>query len=268
VTPAVEAGGVPLAYEERGDGEPLLLVHGTACDRSVWEELLEALPGGLRAIAYDRRAYGGSGTPEPYGGTTVEEQADDAAELLEALNAAPALLCGHDLGALVCLDLLRRRPDLARGAVLVGPPLLALTPRGPEVMSELREAVRQGAADGGPAGAVEAFLVELGGERALDLLGARRLEAATGAARAFAADLAAAPRWSFARRELRAVEGPVVVLAGLHGGAWREPAVALAGLLPGARLVEVEAGHFVPLERPEIVAESIAELSGHEALRP
>jgi pimeloyl-ACP methyl ester carboxylesterase len=267
VTPAVEAGGVPLAYEERGAGNPLLLVHGTACDRSVWDEVLEAIPEALRAIAYDRRAYGESGAPEPYGGTTVEEQADDAAELLEALGAAPALLCGHDLGALVCLDLLRRRPGLGRAAVLVEPPLLALSPRGPEVMSELREAVQRGAADGGPAGAVEAFLVELGGEGVRDLLGARRLEAATRAARAFAADLAAAPRWSFLRRELRAVEAPVVVLAGNRGGPWREPAVALAGLLPGARLVEVAAGHFVQLERPESVAEAIAELSGHEALR-
>jgi pimeloyl-ACP methyl ester carboxylesterase len=266
VTPTVEAGGIPLAYEERGAGDPLLLVHGTASDRSVWEELLGALPDGFRAIAYDRRAYGESGAPEPYGGTTVEEQADDAAELLAALGAAPALLCGHDLGALACLDLLRRRPELTRGAVLIEPPLLALSPRGPEVMSELREVVQRGAADGGPGGAVEAFLVELGGESVIDLLGSRRLEAAKGAPRAFAADLAAAPRWSFARRELRAIDAPVVVIAGLHGGAWREPATALAGLLGNAQLTEVAATHFVQLERPDVVAETVAALRAGEAL--
>jgi pimeloyl-ACP methyl ester carboxylesterase len=260
VTPTVVVADLPLVYEERGAGQPLLLVHGTACDRAVWEELLGALPESLRAIAYDRRAYGESGAPEPYGGTTVEEQADDAAELLEKLDAAPALLCGHDLGALVCLDLLRRRPDLARGAVLIEPPLLSLSPRGAEAMSELREAVQRGAADGGPAGAVEAFLVGLGGEGVLDLLGTRRISAATSAPRAFAADLAAAPRWSFARRELRAIDAPVTVVAGTRGGAWREPAPALSELLGSARLVEVEAGHFVQLERPETVAETIADL--------
>jgi pimeloyl-ACP methyl ester carboxylesterase len=257
VTPTVEAAGVPLAYEERGAGDALLLVHGTASDRSVWDELLAALPDGIRAIVYDRRAYGDSGAPEPYGGTTVEEQADDAAHLIETLGARPALLCGHDLGALVCLDLLRRRPELARGAVLVEPPLLALSPRGPQVMSELREAVQGGAADGGPAGAVEAFLRHLGGEAVIDLLGTRRVEAATGAARAFAADLAAAPRWSFARRELRAIDAPVVVVAGEHSGPWREPATALAELLGNARLMEVAATHFVQLQRPDVVAEAV-----------
>jgi pimeloyl-ACP methyl ester carboxylesterase len=261
VTPTVEAAGVPLAYEERSTGEPLLLVHGTACDRSVWEELVTALPEGLRAIFYDRRGYGESGAPEPYGGTTVEEQADDAAALLEALDAAPALLCGHDLGALVSLDLLRRRPELARGAVLVEPPLLALSPRGPDVMSELREAIQQGAHDRGPGGAVTAFLVYVAGEAVLDLLGSRRVERATQAARAFAADLAAAPRWSFARRELRAIEAPVVVVAGLHGGPWREPAEELSALLANARLVEVPGSHFVQLEQPEALAEAVADVS-------
>jgi len=266
VTPTVEAAGVPLAYEERGTGDPLLLVHGTACDRSVWEELRGALPDGYRAIAYDRRGYGESGAPEPYEGTTVEEQADDAAELLESIGASPALLCGHDLGALACLDLLRRRPELASGAVLIEPPLLALSPRGPEEMSGLREAVQRGAADRGPGGAVEAFLVELGGEPVVDLLGRRRLDAAKAAPRAFAADLAAAPRWSFARRELRAIEAPVIVIAGLHGGALREPAAALAGLLGNARLTEVAATHFVQVERPDVVVETLAALRTGEAL--
>ncbi|MEA2421871.1 MAG: hypothetical protein QOF55_970, partial [Thermoleophilaceae bacterium] len=72
MTPAtVEGGGVALAYDERGDGPPAVLVHGTATDRSVWRETVEALGEGARAIAYDRRAYGDSGAPEPYGGTTV-----------------------------------------------------------------------------------------------------------------------------------------------------------------------------------------------------
>ena len=267
MSPTVEGPAGPLAYEERGTGEALLLVHGTASDRSVWEELLAALPEGFRAITYDRRAYGESGAPEPYGGTTVEEQADDAAQLIDALGARPALLCGHDLGALVCLDLVRRRPELARGAVLIEPPLLALSPRGPEVMSELREAVQRGAADGGPGGAVEAFLRHVGGEAVLDLLGTRRVEAATAAPRAFAADLAAAPRWSFARRELRAIEAPVVVVAGQHGGPWRDPAAALPALLGNARLVEVAASHFVQLERPDVVAEAITALRASARVR-
>ena len=88
--PTVEAGGVELAYEESGEGGCAVFVHGTATARSVWRETVEALGGATRTIAYDRRAYGDSGAPEPYGGTTVGEQADDLAELIEGLSAAPS----------------------------------------------------------------------------------------------------------------------------------------------------------------------------------
>jgi esterase len=261
VTPTLEVGGIALAYRESGSGEPLLLVHGTATDGGVWRETVEALPEGLRSIDYDRRAYGGSGAPEPYGGTTVEEQADDALALLEELHALPALVCGHDLGALVCLELLRRAPNQVRGAVLIEPPLLSLSPRGSDAMSELRETVRRAAADDGPAGAVRAFLAAVGGPLALDLLGPDRVKAATAAAPAFAADLAAAPRWAYTRRQLRAIDTPVIVLAGERGGPWRKPAADLAELLGRARLESVDSGHFAQLERPGAVAGAIAELA-------
>ena len=209
----VEAAGLPpggLTVEERGEGTPVLLVHGTGIGRGLWAETLDALGGDLRAIAYDRRAYGGSGAPEPYGGTTVEEQTEDAAALLEArAGTEAAVVCGHDLGALVCLDLLRRHAARVRAAVLVEPPLLSLSARGPEAMGALREAVARGAGDG-PAGAVDAYLQELGGAP----LGPERLSAARAASRAFAADLAAAPHWSFTRRALRAVAAPAAVVSG------------------------------------------------------
>ncbi|MEA2431398.1 MAG: hypothetical protein QOI19_1871, partial [Thermoleophilaceae bacterium] len=41
--PTVEAGGVELAYEERGEGAAVVLVHGTATARTVWRETVEAL---------------------------------------------------------------------------------------------------------------------------------------------------------------------------------------------------------------------------------
>ena len=113
MTPAtVEAGGVELAVDDRGSGNAVVLVHGTATGRTVWRETVTALGDTVRTIAYDRRAYGDSGAPEPYGGTTVGEQADDLAELVDALDAAPAVVCGHELGAIACLDLLLRHARL------------------------------------------------------------------------------------------------------------------------------------------------------------
>src|SRR3954449_7910664 len=91
----VEAAGVELAVEESGSGPDVVFVHGTATARSVWKEMIAALGEHVHAIAYDRRAYGDSGAPEPYGGTTVGEQADDLAQLIRGNDAAPAIAWGQ-----------------------------------------------------------------------------------------------------------------------------------------------------------------------------
>jgi pimeloyl-ACP methyl ester carboxylesterase len=260
VTPAtVRAGGVELAYAERGDGNAVVLVHGTATARTVWRETVEAVGDGMRTIAYDRRAYGDSGAPEPYGGTTVGEQADDLAELIDALGAAPAVVCGHELGALACLDVLVRRAPLATAAVLIEPPMLWLTAAGTDAVAELREAVAAAARDEGAGGAVRAYLEEVGGPDTTALLGPDRTQAALASPRAFAADLAAAASWSAGRRELRALETPITLLIGTRSAPVRQEAArALALLLPNARLVELDSGHFAHLERPDDVAAAIA----------
>jgi pimeloyl-ACP methyl ester carboxylesterase len=264
----VEASAHPpggLAYEELGEGTPVLLVHGTGVARGLWRETNAALPESVRAIAYDRRAYGESGAPEPYGGTTVEEQAEDAAALLRALEAAPAMLCGHELGALVCLDVARRHPAVVTGMVLVEPPLLSLSPEGPAATGSLRERMERGAREGGPAGAVDALLEALGGPGTLERLGPDRLAAARAAARAVAADLAAGPAWGFTRRGLRALGVRAVVVSGTRTAAVRrEVAESLAATL-GAPRVDADAGHFVPLEAPEAVAAAVTAPAGGSA---
>ena len=97
--PSVEGAGVELAYEERGEGAAVLLVHAIGGRPDAWPDVP------ARVIAYDRRGYGGSGAPEPYARTTVEEQAEDAAAVLAALDAVPAVIAGEGVGALVALDL-------------------------------------------------------------------------------------------------------------------------------------------------------------------
>ena len=246
-----------IAFEERGEGAAVILVHGIASERSVWREVMERLTG-VRAIAYDRRAYGQSTAPEPYGGTTVGEQADDLAELIRTTRAAPATLCGYGFGALVCLDVLVRFPELGGGAVLIEPPMLWLSQAGSEVMSEVRAAVEEGAREGGGAGAVEAYL----GEEALALMGEERSEAARAAVQGFAADLAAAASWAGGRRELRGIEQPVIVITGTHSTPVNgQVAGAVAELIPNSELVELDSGHYAQLEQPDEVAAAIMRIA-------
>src|SRR6478672_160956 len=107
-----EGAGVALAYEITGSGTPVLLVHDIASDR-------HGLPivSGARSIRYDRRGYGESGAPEPYVGTTVMEQAQDAAALLRALQLDGVVVAGLGFGALIALDLALRHGDLVRAVV-------------------------------------------------------------------------------------------------------------------------------------------------------
>ena len=254
----VEAGGVPLAVDDRGDGPPVVLVHGIAASRTVWTETVEALGPEVRTIAYDRRAYGDSGAPEPYTGTTVGEQADDLMELLSEMRVGPAVLLGHALGAMVALDVVLRAPKLVTAAVLMEPPVLWLSPRGPEVVGDLRDAIERGARDGGAGGAVEAYLEHVAGPDAVDLYGPERLAAARHDARAFAADLVAGPSWSATRRELRAVSVPLSLVSGWRSSpVQQETTRGLADLMPSAKLIELEAGHLAMLEQPEAIAEAV-----------
>ena len=219
----VEGAGVELSVIERGAGTPVLLIHGLASDAEAMAPVAEALAAEARVIAYDRRGYGASGAPEPYRGTTVEEQAQDAAALLAALDPGPAVVCGDGFGALIALDLAKRHRALVRGAVLSNAPLFMFVPEATERLAaqhaELDAAVREG----GPPAGVEAWL---GGR-----VSGAALERARAAHAAFFADYAGLASWPVTRRELRALD--------LLTGRGSPPhavaaAAALAGRLPAA----------------------------------
>jgi pimeloyl-ACP methyl ester carboxylesterase len=136
--PTLEARGVEIAWNERGEGPAVLLIHESAATRAAWEPLAEALAGEFRAIAYDRRGWGASSEPDDYRRTTIEEQSEDAAALIEAAADDSAVVCGAGLGAVIALDLLLRRSELVSAAVLIEPTLLQLTSLATEAMSEDR----------------------------------------------------------------------------------------------------------------------------------
>ena len=256
---SVDAAGARLSHHSTGVGPAVLFVHGPALGAEVFRDTLVALDAlegrPIRVVSYDRRAYGGSETLEPFRATTVSEQAEDAVVLVDALELAPVLVVGFDVGALVALDLLlRHRPRLG-GAVLVEPALLSLVAEGREAVAGLREVVEEGVRDGGAGGAVEGYLEHVGGPGTLERLGHDRLNGARRNARPFAADLAAGPAWRYAPRDLRELAVPVTVVSGERSApAWRGAAAALARLVPDAELVELDAGHLVPMDDPEGLA--------------
>lgn len=224
----VEGAGAALAYQETGSGRPAVVVHDVAADAATWTPVLPRIGG--RAIAYDRRGYGGSTKPEGYAATIVEEQAEDLAALLRGLEAAPALLLGDGFGALVALDVAKRHPGLVASLVLADTPLYAFVAAATRALAEQRSVLEQALRAGGPGEAIAAYLdgrAEAG-----------QLARAQAAGPAFFADYAGLSSWPVTRGELRAITIATVVLTRPRAAAHVVAAAdALAGLLPTATRV-------------------------------
>ena len=118
--PDAIVNGIRIAYEERGNGEPFVLVCGLSQPASTWE--LSILPGlvaaGYRVITFDNRGVAPSDAPPaPY---TVAEMAADTAALIEHLGVGPCIVAGYSLGAWICETLAADRPELVRAAACIG----------------------------------------------------------------------------------------------------------------------------------------------------
>ena len=113
----VRLGGITLAYDDEGSGEPLVLVHGHPFDRSMWRPQVEHFSRrGWRVIAPDLRGYGESAVVP--GKTTLEAFARDIASLLDRLRVATVVLAGLSMGGEIAMDFHRLFPGRLRGLVL------------------------------------------------------------------------------------------------------------------------------------------------------
>jgi pimeloyl-ACP methyl ester carboxylesterase len=97
------SGDVRIAYEERGEGPPLLLVHGLGYDHHGWGPLPPLLAGDFGLVLVDNRGVGESDAPSgPY---TVAGLAADAAAVLDAAGVERAHVVGVSLGGFVAQEL-------------------------------------------------------------------------------------------------------------------------------------------------------------------
>jgi len=114
----VHANGIGMQVATMGAGPPVLLLHGWPFTWFVWRRLMPALAAsGYRALAPDLRGIGGTDCPTD--GYDLHTLADDAAGLLQALDAEHAAVVGFDLGAAPAWMLAMRHPGAVRRLVLM-----------------------------------------------------------------------------------------------------------------------------------------------------
>jgi pimeloyl-ACP methyl ester carboxylesterase len=157
--PEAQVNGIRLYYEEHGEGEPIACIHGGGSTAMMWEGAIPELARLGRVVIYDRRGCTRSERPPDYERTSVAEQADDAAALLDHISATAAVIIGRSYGGAVAIDLALRHPERVRALVLLEGDALGLSAAGLEWTKGLRARLREVAARDG-IDAVYAALVE------------------------------------------------------------------------------------------------------------
>jgi pimeloyl-ACP methyl ester carboxylesterase len=148
--PTLELRGFRMHYDLRGDGEPLLLLHGGMGIGNDWRHIFPSDPPGYRVIVPDLRGHGRSTTPhEPF---TFKACAEDVRELLEYLKINHVKTIGMSLGAKTLLHLATADPERLAAMVLV-----SATPRFPDPLREAAARFTREALAGLPAAEREAL---------------------------------------------------------------------------------------------------------------
>jgi len=122
----VKVNGINIAYERRGRGEPLVLIHGYPLDRTTWNEVASLLESDFDLIIPDLRGMGQSDAVEKT--YTVADLASDVAGLLDHLKIQQTFVAGHSMGGYVALAFARAYPNRVRGLGMISSQVLADSP--------------------------------------------------------------------------------------------------------------------------------------------
>lgn len=210
----LEIHGGRLYHEVRGNGPSVLINTKDALDAGHYREVAERLADEFTVVTWDRPGYSRSAAPDGPPSTTFEEQADDAAALIEILGLAPVAVYGSSGGAVVALELALRYPMLVGGAVLHEPPIFAVLAECDEIQAGLAAIVEEGMARGGPRTAMAMFASAMFGPHNWDRYEQGRRERILANAETFLTRMPQAGQYVVNRDVLSATTTPVVSVVG------------------------------------------------------
>ena len=142
MVPDFETKAGALHYVERGSGDPIVFVHGTLCDYTVWETQAEALSSEFRVIAYSRRYAHPNNRQGDVMDSTVQNNADDLNALVDGIGAGKVHLIGHSYGGFIAAYFALKHPDKLHSLILANAAVSTMLVREPTFSSVFSLLVR------------------------------------------------------------------------------------------------------------------------------
>jgi len=253
-----------LSYFEAGAGLPVVFLHGNPDCKEGWEDTVELLRGEYRCIAPDLPGFGTQASLPSYRALFPDAQARALEELLDHLGVSqPVLLVAHDLGALMAAMFAMQKPERVRGILTINTTfsasypghlwgyLWALPVAGPAMASRMRSGLKDALQKESP------LVAKRHVDRMIANLGDTTCRAISRYYQFMYNPLVKILQRAGGTPQDRGI--PVRVLWGA-GDRYIPLKYARVGTEP-LRLVE-GCTHWLPLERPDLVAEEVRGFDG------
>ena len=244
--------GAFKTFDDAGEGEAIVFLHGFPFNRSMWREQLEFLSAhGYRCVAPDLRGLGENKSANEV--NTMDDMARDVAALMDELKIEKAAICGLSMGCYVAFEFIHLFPSRVTALVLAG--ARAEGPDKAEKQSREQQAKR--VLEHGFTPSVESILQSLLSPRTLNdkpevVARIRQMVKSTDPRGAAAAQRGMAARRDYCG-DLPQISVPTFIVAG-HDDGVRKPidAETIHALINGSRLEPIkDAGHLMNMEQPE-----------------
>ena len=249
-------------WEWPGEGPDALLLHGIGNYGRYWDLVADAVDGRMRLVAPDARGHGDSGRPAD--GYAPEDFVADAMAVMEAERMRRPVVIGHSMGGFHAAAFTVAHPERVRALVLID-----VGPRVEEAGSSRARRLSLGRPDRFPDEASALAYLHETSPGYGDAVYANRM------AWVFRPDGTGGLMWRSSKDALRTIlddskhsasrvwgrlgeiSCPVLVVRGTRSPSFADAtARAMLATLPDARLVELDAGHNVPLDRPAELADA------------
>jgi pimeloyl-ACP methyl ester carboxylesterase len=255
--------GVSLAYEEYGEGFPLVWCHDYAGSMDVWKPQIQHFARRYRVIVYNARGYPPSDVPADPEAYDQEKSVDDLYHLLGGLGISRAYVGGVSMGGGLSFVFALRHPDMARAIIIASAGTGSTDPatfretqrtsageleqRGMDALKERAEAMQPQLKAKDPI-AWQALVDQYLAHSPLGLaLTARGVQGKR------------PPVFAF-EDELKRMQTPALIVIGDEDEPCLEPALFLRRTIPNAGLVVFpRTGHLVHLEEADLFNSSVSD---------